>query len=77
MCSIADTTEARQSCGTEVLANCFEIENGVPLILAHDVGAVVVRVGPRVRRFKAGDEVYARPADGRNGASVHSRNQRR
>ena len=39
-----------------------------PLILGHDVAGVVVRVGSRVRRFKAGDEVYARPADGRIGA---------
>jgi NADPH:quinone reductase-like Zn-dependent oxidoreductase len=36
----------------------------MPLILGHDVAGVVVRVGPRVRRFKLGDEVYARPADG-------------
>jgi NADPH:quinone reductase-like Zn-dependent oxidoreductase len=41
---------------------------GLPLILRHDVAAVVVRVGSRVRRFKPGDEVYARPADGRFGA---------
>jgi NADPH:quinone reductase-like Zn-dependent oxidoreductase len=40
----------------------------LPLILGHDVAGVVVRVGSRVRRFKAGDEVYARPADGRMGA---------
>src|SRR5437867_10636490 len=32
-----------------------------PLILGHDVAGVVVRVGCRVRRFKPGDEVYARP----------------
>jgi NADPH:quinone reductase-like Zn-dependent oxidoreductase len=42
----------------------------LPLILGHDVAGVVVRVGSRVRRFKAGDEVYARPADER---MVHSR----
>jgi NADPH:quinone reductase-like Zn-dependent oxidoreductase len=36
--------------------------------LGHDVAGVVVRVGSRVRRFKPGDEVYARPADGRIGA---------
>jgi NADPH:quinone reductase-like Zn-dependent oxidoreductase len=41
---------------------------GLPLILGHDVAGVVVRVGSRVRRFKPGDEVYARPADGRIGA---------
>jgi NADPH:quinone reductase-like Zn-dependent oxidoreductase len=40
----------------------------LPLILGHDVAGVVVRVGPRVRRFKPGDEVYARLADGRIGA---------
>jgi NADPH:quinone reductase-like Zn-dependent oxidoreductase len=28
----------------------------------------VIRIGSRVRRFKSGDEVYARPADGRIGA---------
>lgn len=41
---------------------------GLPLILGHDVAGVVVRVGSRVQRFKPGDEVYARPADGRIGA---------
>src|SRR3954454_21048984 len=40
----------------------------LPIVLGHDVAGVVVRVGPRVRRFKPGDEVYARPADGRIGA---------
>ena len=40
----------------------------LPLILGHDVAGVVVRVGSRVHRFKPGDEVYARPADGRVGA---------
>ena len=40
----------------------------LPLILGHDGAGVVVRVGSRVRRFKAGDEVHARPADGRIGA---------
>ena len=40
----------------------------LPLVLGHDVAGVVVRAGPRVRRFKPGDEVYARPADGRIGA---------
>ena len=39
----------------------------LPLILGHDVAGVVVRTGSRVRRFKAGDEVYARLADGRIG----------
>jgi NADPH:quinone reductase-like Zn-dependent oxidoreductase len=40
----------------------------LPLILGHDVAGVVARVGSRARRFKPGDEVYARPADGRIGA---------
>jgi alcohol dehydrogenase len=40
----------------------------LPLILGHDVAGVVVRVGSRVRRFKPGDEVYARLPDGRIGA---------
>jgi NADPH:quinone reductase-like Zn-dependent oxidoreductase len=40
----------------------------LPIILGHDVAGAVVRVGSRVRRFKVGDEVYARPADGRIGA---------
>ena len=38
-----------------------------PFILGHDVAGVVVRVGPRVRQFKVGDEVYARPDDFRIG----------
>lgn len=32
----------------------------LPLILGNDLAGVVVRVGPRVQRFKPGDEVYAR-----------------
>ncbi|MGE4240850.1 NADP-dependent oxidoreductase [Ramlibacter sp.] len=39
----------------------------MPLILGHDVAGVVVAVGPRVRQFKAGDEVYARTDDFRIG----------
>jgi len=35
----------------------------LPLILGHDVAGVVVRVGPLVKRFKPGDEVYSRPDD--------------
>jgi NADPH:quinone reductase-like Zn-dependent oxidoreductase len=38
-----------------------------PFILGHDVAGIVVRVGSKVRKFKAGDEVYARPRDGRIG----------
>ena len=39
----------------------------LPLILGHDLAGVVVRVGPHVRRFKPGDEVYARPHKDRIG----------
>lgn len=39
----------------------------VPFTLGHDVAGVVVRAGPRVRQFKAGDEVYARADDFRIG----------
>ncbi len=38
-----------------------------PFVLGHDVSGVVVRVGPQVRQFKVGDEVYARPDDFRIG----------
>jgi NADPH:quinone reductase-like Zn-dependent oxidoreductase len=39
----------------------------LPLILGNDVAGVVVRVGPKVRGFKPGDEVYARPNQDRIG----------
>jgi NADPH:quinone reductase-like Zn-dependent oxidoreductase len=39
----------------------------LPLILGNDVAGVVVRVGPKVRGFKPGDEVYARPNQERIG----------
>src|SRR6266404_4813129 len=39
----------------------------LPLILGNDLAGVVVRVGSRVRRFKPGDEVYARPDKDRIG----------
>jgi NADPH:quinone reductase-like Zn-dependent oxidoreductase len=39
----------------------------LPLILGHDVAGVVVKVGPHVRQFRLGDEVYARPDDFRIG----------
>jgi len=39
----------------------------LPLILGHDLAGVVVRVGPHVRRFKPGDEVFARPHKDRIG----------
>ncbi|MBV6748900.1 NADP-dependent oxidoreductase [Pseudomonas chlororaphis] len=38
-----------------------------PLVLGNDLAGVVVRVGADVRRFKTGDEVYARPQDDRIG----------
>ena len=40
----------------------------LPLVLGHDVAGVVAKVGSRVRLFKPGDEVYARPDDFRIGA---------
>lgn len=39
----------------------------LPLILGNDLAGVVVGVGSRVRRFKPGDEVYARPPKDRIG----------
>ena len=38
-----------------------------PFILGHDVAGTVVRAGSKVRKFNPGDEVYARPRDGRIG----------
>jgi len=35
----------------------------MPLILGHDVAGVVTKIGSKVSRFKAGDEVYSRPSD--------------
>ncbi len=40
----------------------------LPLILVHDVAGVVVKVGFKVRQFKSGDGVCARPDDFRIGA---------
>jgi alcohol dehydrogenase len=39
----------------------------LPLILGNELAGVVIRVGSRVRRFKPGDEVYARPDKNRIG----------
>ena len=39
----------------------------LPLVLGNDLAGVVVRVGSKVRRFKVGDEVYARPNQQRIG----------
>lgn len=38
-----------------------------PFILGHDLAGTVIRVGAKVRQFKAGDEVYGRPRDHRAG----------
>ena len=38
-----------------------------PFVLGHDVAGVVTGVGPAVRDFQVGDEVYARPRDLRIG----------
>lgn len=43
-----------------------------PFILGHDVAGIVVRTGSKVRKFKPGDEVYARPRDGRIGTFAES-----
>jgi NADPH:quinone reductase-like Zn-dependent oxidoreductase len=43
-----------------------------PFILGHDVAGMVVRVGSKARKFKPGDEVYARPRDGRIGTFAES-----
>ena len=43
-----------------------------PLVLGNDVAGVVVEVGARVRRFKPGDEVYARPDKDRIGTFADS-----
>jgi NADPH:quinone reductase-like Zn-dependent oxidoreductase len=39
----------------------------LPLILGHDLAGTVIGVGAKVRGFQPGDEVYARPGDGRIG----------
>src|SRR6185369_12347206 len=38
-----------------------------PFTLGHDVAGVVTQVGTKVRDFKVGDQVYARPRDYRIG----------
>jgi len=38
-----------------------------PFTLGHDAAGVVTRIGSKAKRFKVGDEVYARPADHRIG----------
>lgn len=43
-----------------------------PFVIGHDVAGVVTQVGPGVRDFKVGDEVYARPRDLRIGTFAES-----
>lgn len=38
-----------------------------PFVLGHDLAGTVIAVGPDVRKFGVGDEVYSRPRDGRIG----------
>jgi NADPH:quinone reductase-like Zn-dependent oxidoreductase len=38
-----------------------------PLTLGHDLAGTVIRVGAEAREFSPGDQVYARPSDGRIG----------
>lgn len=38
-----------------------------PFVLGHDVAGTVVKTGPKVKQFKVGDAVYARPRDHRVG----------
>ena len=40
----------------------------LPLVLGNDLAGIVLRVGAAVTRFKAGDEVYARPPESRIGS---------
>ncbi|MCD0468549.1 NADP-dependent oxidoreductase [Flavobacterium sp. JAS] len=39
----------------------------LPLVLGHDVAGVITKIGKNVKKFKVGDEIYARPADHRIG----------
>jgi NADPH:quinone reductase-like Zn-dependent oxidoreductase len=45
----------------------FILPYRLPLVLGNDLAGVVVRVGPKVRRFEPGDKVYARPNQDRIG----------
>jgi alcohol dehydrogenase len=40
----------------------------LPFVLGNDLAGIVVRIGSGVRRFKPGDEIYARPDKDRIGA---------
>ena len=44
----------------------------LPFILGHDVAGTVVKIGANVKRFKVGDEVYARVRDYRVGTFAES-----
>jgi len=46
----------------------FILPYRLPLVLGNDVAGIVVRAGSRVRRFKPGDKVYARPPQDRIGS---------
>ena len=39
-----------------------------PFILGHELAGTIIKIGPTAKRFKLGDEVYARPRDHRIGA---------
>lgn len=39
----------------------------LPMILGHDLAGIILKIGSKVKRFKVGDEVYARSADFRIG----------
>jgi NADPH:quinone reductase-like Zn-dependent oxidoreductase len=41
-----------------------------PFVLGHDVAGIVVKTGPKVKRFKVDDAVYSRPRDHRVGTFV-------
>ena len=43
-----------------------------PFTLGHDLAGTVLRVGAKVRRFKPGDQIYARVRDGRIGTFAES-----
>jgi NADPH:quinone reductase-like Zn-dependent oxidoreductase len=43
-----------------------------PFILGHEFAGTVIKIGSRAKRFKPGDEVYARPRDFRAGAFAQS-----
>lgn len=44
----------------------------MPLVLGHDLAGTVLKVGPRVRQFEPGDEVYARADDFKIGTFAES-----